>query len=146
MSTVLISSDQRIAAADRSGPERSADRLCVVISPPVDSVTLCAVGGEMDYLTADAFRQSLLEALPTAGAVVVVDLSQVTFFGVAGLRALMEARSWFGHSGRRLQLITGPRCVDRLLEVAGHAAVFDVIPSLAAVARPKPLDLARASA
>ncbi|MEV5834346.1 STAS domain-containing protein [Nocardia sp. NPDC052112] len=112
----------------------------------MDSVTVCAVGGELDHLTADAFRQSLLEALPTAGAVVVIDLSRVTFFGVAGLRVLMEARSWFGRSGRRLQLITGPRCVDRLLEVAGHTAVFDIIPSLAAVARTKPLASVRASA
>ncbi|MGY4100009.1 STAS domain-containing protein [Nocardia sp. R16R-3T] len=116
------------------------------MSPPVDAVTLCAVGGEMDYLTADAFRRSLLEALPTAGAVVVIDLSKVTFFGVAGLRVLMQARSWCSDSGRRLQLITGPRCVDRLLEVAGHAAVFDIIPSLAAVARGKLAELARASA
>lgn len=46
---------------------------------------MCAVGGEMVYLAAAALRQSLLEALPTAGAVVVIDLSQVTFFGVAGL-------------------------------------------------------------
>ncbi len=112
----------------------------------MDSVTLCAVGGEMDHLTAAGFRQSLLEALPTAGAVVVIDLSQVTFFGVAGLRVLMEARAWLSRSGRRLQLITGPRCVDRLLEVAGHAAVFDIVPSLAAAARAKPPELARVSA
>jgi len=112
----------------------------------MDSITLCAVGGEMDYLTADILRRSLLGALPTAGAVVVIDLSQVTFFGVAGLRVLMDARSWFGRSGRRLQLITGSRCVDRLLEVAGHAAVFDIVPSLAAVARATASEPARASA
>ncbi|MFX0573630.1 STAS domain-containing protein [Nocardia nepalensis] len=112
----------------------------------MDSITLCAVGGEVDYLTAEILRQSLLGALPTAGAVVVIDLSQVTFFGVAGLRVLMAARSWIGCTGRRLQLITGPPCVDRLLEVAGHTAVFDIVPSLAAVTQATPSEFARASA
>ncbi|WP_433194211.1 STAS domain-containing protein [Nocardia sp. CA-107356] len=144
MSIVPVSSDHSTAGVRGSGPP--ADRLFVAVLPPMDSITLCAVGGEVDYPTAEILRQSLLAALPTAGAVVVIDLSQVTFFGVAGLRVLMDARSWFGRSGRRLQLITGSRCVDRLLEVAGHAAVFDIVPTLAAVARATSSEPVRASA
>ncbi|MET8877756.1 STAS domain-containing protein [Nocardia sp. NPDC004604] len=144
MPIVSISSDDSTAPVRESG--QTAERLSIVVLPPMDSITLCAVGGEVDYLTADTLRRSLVGALPTAGAVVVIDLSQVTFFGVAGLRVLMDARSWCAHSGRRLQLITGPRCVDRLLEVAGHAAVFDIVPSLAAVARATAFEVARVSA
>ncbi|MGW4771690.1 STAS domain-containing protein [Nocardia sp. NPDC004278] len=144
MPIVSVSSDDSTAAVRESG--QTTERLSIVVLPPMDSITLCAVGGEVDYLTADTLRRSLVGALPTAGAVVVIDLSQVTFFGVAGLRVLMDARSWCARSGRRLQLITGPRCVDRLLEVAGHAAVFDIVPSLAAVARATASEVARASA
>lgn len=116
------------------------------VSSPRDSITLCTVAGELDYRTADIMRQALVGSLPTAAATVVIDLSMVTFFGVAGLRVLMEARSWIGHTGRRLQLITGPRCVDRLLEVAGHDAVFDMAPSLADVVANEPRVAVRVTA
>jgi anti-anti-sigma regulatory factor len=50
----------------------------------------------------------LIGSLRDAAPVVVVDLSGVTFCGVAGLHVLIEARAWVGHSGRRLALIAGP--------------------------------------
>ncbi|MFD0363931.1 STAS domain-containing protein [Nocardia sp. GCM10030253] len=104
---------------------------------PTESVTLCALVGEVDYYSADVFRSRLIGSLRTttaaAAPVVVVDLSRVTFFGVAGLRVLIEAQVWAGHAGRQLTLITGQRCVDRLLDAAGDVAAFRVVTSLAAV-------------
>ncbi|MEV6557736.1 STAS domain-containing protein [Nocardia sp. NPDC051756] len=105
-------------------------RLSVSITAPSEQVTLCALAGEVDFYTADQFRSQLIGSLNTAGPLVVVDLSQVTFFGVAGLHVLIEARTWAGHTDRRIRLVTGPRCVDRLLEVAGDAATFDTAANL----------------
>lgn len=105
-------------------------RLSVSITAPSEQVTLCALAGEVDFYTADQFRSQLIGSLNNAGPLVVVDLSQVTFFGVAGLHVLIEARAWAGHTGRRIRLVTGPRCVDRLLEVAGDVAAFDTAANL----------------
>ncbi|MFG1792445.1 STAS domain-containing protein [Nocardia sp. NPDC049149] len=117
----------------RAAPSRPdpADRLSVSITAPSDAVTLCALAGEVDFYTADLFRSRLIGSLNTAAPLVVIDLSQVTFFGVAGLHVLIEARTWAGHTDRRVRLVTGPRCVDRLLEVAGEAADFDTAANLA---------------
>ncbi|MEU8894718.1 STAS domain-containing protein [Nocardia sp. NPDC048505] len=108
-----------------------ADRLQVSITHPSKSVTLCAVAGEIDQFTADRFRRELIGCLDTAAPTVVVDLSNVTFFGVAGLRVLMEARDWTGHTRRRLRLVAGTSCVDRVFEVARTAADFELVPDLA---------------
>ncbi|MEV6430297.1 STAS domain-containing protein [Nocardia sp. NPDC051463] len=100
---------------------------------PTDSITLCALVGEVDYYSADVFRSGLLGSLGSAGPVVVVDLSRVTFFGSAGLRVLIEAESLMGAAGGKLVLITGRRCVDRLLDAAEDVVVFQTVTSLAEV-------------
>ncbi|MFI6172548.1 STAS domain-containing protein [Nocardia sp. NPDC051052] len=113
-----------------SRPEPEA-RLSVSVTAPSEQVTLCALAGEVDFYTADQFKNQLIGSLNTAAPLVVVDLSQVTFFGVAGLHVLIEAQAWAGHTGRRIRLVTGPRCVDRLLQVAGDVATFDTAANLA---------------
>ncbi|MEU4342730.1 STAS domain-containing protein [Nocardia sp. NPDC023852] len=129
MSTGFARPSHFIDAARRSG--HPAERLQISVTAPSDVVTLCAVAGEADYYTADVLRSRLIGSLNSAGPLVVVDLSKVTFFGVAGLRVLIDARTRAGHTGRRLRLVTGPRCVDRLLEVAGEVAYFERVTSLA---------------
>ncbi|MET7767297.1 STAS domain-containing protein [Nocardia sp. NPDC005366] len=129
MSTVITSTRFPATRSRRSGPD---DRLQVSITAPGDAVTLCAAAGEVDFYTADVLRTPLIGALNTAAPIVAVDLSKVTFFGIAGLHILIEARAWVGHTGRRLRLVAGPRCVDRLLEAAGDVAAFERVPDLAA--------------
>lgn len=134
MSTVIAtqitatSAKRRTATPKRPDP---ADRLRISITQPSKSVTLCAVAGEVDQYTVEKFRRDLIGCLNTAAPTVVVDLSRATYFGVAGLRVLMEARDWTGHTRRTLRLVTGPRCVDRLLEVASDTIAFEVAPDLA---------------
>ncbi|QXN95421.1 STAS domain-containing protein [Nocardia iowensis] len=113
-----------------SAPEAAA-RLRVSLTSPSEAVTLCAVAGEVDFYTADLFRDRLIGSLSAAAPMVVIDLSQVTFFGVAGLHVLIEARTWAEHTDRRVRLVTGPRCVDRLLAVAGDVVAFDTATNLA---------------
>lgn len=127
MSTVITT---RISAT-RSRPSGPADRLHVSVTTPGETVTLCAVAGEVDHYTVDELRTSLIGALNNAAQIVTVDLSRVSFFGIAGLRVLVEARVTAGRTGRRLRLVVGASCVDRLLVAAGEADAFDLMPDLA---------------
>ncbi|WP_405180097.1 STAS domain-containing protein [Nocardia sp. NBC_01377] len=101
------------------------------MTTPGETVTLCAVAGEVDHYTVDELRTSLIGALNNAAQIVTVDLSRVSFFGIAGLRVLVEARVTAGRTGRRLRLVVGASCVDRLLVAAGEADAFDLMPDLA---------------
>ncbi|WP_054813554.1 STAS domain-containing protein [Nocardia arizonensis] len=128
MSTV--STTTRLPRTERRfGPH---DRLQVSVTAPGSRVTLCAVAGEVDLYTADVLRRALSVAVHAGAPTVVLDLSGVLFFGVAGLHVLIEARERVGRTGRRLWLVAGPLCVDRVLEVADDAAVFERVPDLAA--------------
>ncbi|WP_280263104.1 STAS domain-containing protein [Nocardia abscessus] len=111
--------------------DHPAERLKISVTAPSDLVTLCALAGEVDHFTVEVFRRRLIGSLGAAAPVVVVDLSKVTFFGVPGLQVLIDARSVLAQTARRLRLVTGPRCVDRLLQLAGDRARFEVMPSLA---------------
>ncbi|WP_330232471.1 STAS domain-containing protein [Nocardia sp. NBC_00508] len=128
MSTVFAAPPFLLPSA--RGGDHQTERLQVSVTAPSDLVTLCAVAGEVDYYTVDVFRRGLIGSLSAAAPLVVVDLSKVTFFGVAGLRVLIEAQSRLERTDRRLRLVTGPRCVDRLLEVAADVAPFETMTSL----------------
>ncbi|MFE3080750.1 STAS domain-containing protein [Nocardia tengchongensis] len=92
-----------------------------------DSTPLCTVVGEIDIQTAAIFRRALIDSLRD-GEATLVDLSGVTFFGVAGIRALMVARD-YARQRRGSLCISAPRCVNRVLEATGVAADFDLIAS-----------------
>ncbi len=108
-----------------------AARVSVSITAPSDEITLCAVAGEVDQFTVEELRRRLIGSLDAAASRVVVDLSMVTFFGSAGLRALIEARSRIEQAGRRLLLVTGPPCVERLLAAAAGVVTFETTTGLA---------------
>ncbi|MEV6322261.1 STAS domain-containing protein [Nocardia sp. NPDC051787] len=129
MSTVFATPPFLLTDARKA--DHPAERLQISVTAPSDQVTLCAVAGEVDHYTVEVFRRQLIGSLSTAAPLVVVDLSKVTFFGVAGLRVLIEARSRLASTDHRLRLVTGPRCVDRLLEAAADIASFETMTSLA---------------
>lgn len=87
--------------------------------------------GEVDHYTVEVFRRRVIGSLGTAAPLVVLDLSKVTFFGVAGLHVLVDARSVLTQTGRRLRLVTGTRCVDRLLQLSDDLGRFETRTSLA---------------
>jgi anti-anti-sigma factor len=80
-------------------------------TPPV----LC-VRGELDLATADEFR-SALERAVSADPAVVVDMKDVTFIDLCGLRVILEAAE--SRNGRGpLRLVNAGR-VAWLLDLAG---------------------------
>jgi anti-sigma B factor antagonist len=74
--------------------------------------------GEIDAATADLMEAAMVEAVPHAARSLVVDLGEVTFMDVAGLRVLMRARDAALRRGGDLVLDPVSRSVLRLLDAA----------------------------
>jgi anti-sigma B factor antagonist len=100
-----------------------------------DDALVVHVLGEIDTLTAPVLRGELDEHLPTV-PLVVLDLSQVTFLGSAGLAVLVAAKDDAERRGHLLRLVCGSRIVTRALEATGLLALFDVAEGVPEALRP----------
>lgn len=81
--------------------------------------------GEIDTLTAPILRARLDEHLSEVG-LLVLDLSEVSFLGSAGLAVLVAARDEADRLGHRFRLVPGSRIVVRALEATGLLTLFDL--------------------
>lgn len=90
-----------------------------------DEAVVVHVHGELDTMTAPVLSEQLSGQMAAAG-LMVVDLSQVTFLGSAGLAALVAAKDEVDRAGRRLRLVCGSHTVTRALEATGLLSLFDV--------------------
>ncbi|HXV92519.1 MAG TPA: STAS domain-containing protein [Pseudonocardia sp.] len=95
-----------------------------VVAHGPDAVVVHAVG-EIDTLTAPVLQARLAEHLD-ATALVVLDMSEVTFLGSAGLAVLVAEKDRAESLGRRLRLVCGSRIVTRALEATGLLGLFDI--------------------
>ena len=99
-------------------------------------VRVLHVVGELDTLTAPLLQVRLAEQLAQV-RIVVLDLSDVTFLGSAGLAVLVGAKDDADSRDCRLLVVPGSRIVKRALEATGLLALFatadDVPGALAAV-------------
>jgi anti-sigma B factor antagonist len=83
------------------------------------------VHGEIDVLSAPAFRTALAEAVATGRPVVVVDLAHVAFMDSAGLAVVFGAQRTLPVS-QRMVLANVPDRMRRTLRLAAVDAVLDV--------------------
>lgn len=83
------------------------------------------VVGEVDTLTAPVLRNRLDEQLAEIG-LLVLDLSEVTFLGSAGLAVLVAAKDQADRFQHRLRIVPGSRIVTRALEATGLLGLFDI--------------------
>jgi anti-sigma B factor antagonist len=88
----------------------AADAESVVVQPR----------GELDIATSDRLAAAL-RAVDSSAAVVVLDLSGLTFLDAAGLRVLIEAKQALGE---RLTLLPGPPVVQRMITLTGSGQVL----------------------
>jgi anti-anti-sigma factor len=79
-------------------------------------VTVLAIGGQIDACNADQIREHV-HRYASAAAALVVDMTQVEFFAVQGLRNLMMLGERCRNAGVEWALV-GSRSVHRLLRVA----------------------------
>lgn len=82
------------------------------------------VVGEVDTLTAPLLRAQLDEQI-AAASLVVLDLSDVSFLGSAGLAVLVAAKDDAERREHRLRLVCGSRIVTRALQATGLLGLFD---------------------
>jgi anti-sigma B factor antagonist len=109
--------------ADEAGDVGEVVRFDVVTHG--QEATVVHVVGEIDTLTAPVLRAQLDEHLPVV-PLLVLDLSDVTFLGSAGLAVLVAAKDDADRRGHRLRLVCGSRIVTRALEATGLLSLFDV--------------------
>jgi anti-sigma B factor antagonist len=88
------------------------------------------VRGELDVESGPRLRDFLAAQLARETLPCVVDLSKVTFIDSSGLHALVASLRRAQLLGRRFTLVLDPSGrVQRLLEMTGLGALFEVVPA-----------------
>ncbi|MCE7003500.1 STAS domain-containing protein [Kibdelosporangium philippinense] len=88
------------------------------------------VAGEIDMSTAPMLAEECDQAIESAPGRLVVDLSDVTFFGSAGLAVLLDAHQRGEQEGVQVRLVADGRPVLRSIEIAGVQEMLPVYPDL----------------
>lgn len=76
-----------------------------------------SVSGEIDVVTAPAFRRAIDDAIDAGNAELWIDLTATEFMDSTGIHALMEAHLRAEDLQRRLTIICPPGPVRRLFEI-----------------------------
>jgi anti-sigma B factor antagonist len=90
-----------------------------------DQASVLHVVGEIDTLTAPLLRAQLDGQIPGV-PLLVLDLTEVTFLGSAGLAVLVAAKDEAEAHDHRLRIVPGSRIVVRALEATGLLGIFDI--------------------
>ena len=98
----------------------------VVLGAGPDGDVVAVVSGSLDAATNPALQQALLRALREARAVLTVDLQGVTFFGSAGVTALVWVSQHREATGKHVRVIATSRVVTGPLELTGLLHRLDV--------------------
>jgi anti-anti-sigma factor len=107
-----------------TGP--TGQQIGVVVDRVADDVVTLHVTGEIDLLTANVLGERLRENLEPASRVLVLNLTEVTFLGSAGLAEIVSASQTGADHGAKLLLVATNRAVLRPLEVTGLLSLFTV--------------------
>ncbi len=122
---VVATSGAESAAAESP----RAGRLGLAVRTAAEGVTVLAVSGEVDMLTAPQLRADALRHLD-AGSTLVLDMSGVSFLGSAGLAVLVEASQHAKRRDAAFRVVAVKRAVTRPLAATGLGEVFSVFESV----------------
>ena len=90
--------------------------------------------GEVDSSTAGDFTSHLAAALQQAGSqdsrLLIIDLQAVTYFGSAGLNAVLECHRQGQDAGTSVRLVAENGLVVRPIEVTNLDSVLELYPTL----------------
>lgn len=110
--------------------DRTADTSFVVEQLRLEPGRLViAVRGAIDLFAAPELKGRLLEALDAGTREVVLDLCDASFVDSTGLGVLLAARKRLAARGGRLIVVLSQPRIDRVLEIAGLDAIFEVVPT-----------------
>ncbi|MEU4673647.1 STAS domain-containing protein [Amycolatopsis sp. NPDC023774] len=115
---------------------KSISELVGAAIPPADvqvhtagAAVVLTARGEFDVSTTPTLQRGILEALATAPARVVLDLSGTTFFSSAAFGCLVDARA---RAGEQIALLlVAPHQIRRNLGMLGLDSLFTVADTLA---------------
>lgn len=117
-----------------SGGAAAADDIGEVVRFDVvghgDGVRVMHVVGEIDTLTAPVLRDRVTAQLAEV-TLLVLDLTDVTFLGSAGLAVLVAAKDEAEQRKCSLRLVPGSRIVTRALEATGLLGLFEIAEGVA---------------
>lgn len=103
-------------------------------------VSICSLVGEIDLVTAPVLERALLRAEHVPVRSIVVDLSQVEFLAVVGVRTLLVAARRAARARRAFSLVVTTPLVRRVLDLTDGPRDFACHDSLSdAVRRPTSL-------
>jgi anti-anti-sigma factor len=112
----------------------NAMELLVVDSELRPEAVVVRVEGEIDSSTASELRSQLESALQQAGGhesrLLIIDLEGVTYFGSAGLNAVLDCHKQGLRAGVSVRLVADNELVVRPIEVTNLDSLLDLYPSL----------------
>lgn len=84
------------------------------------------LGGDLELHTVDRLRGCIADFLPQVdkGAVVLLDLREVSFMDSSGLSALIGVHKQLAAHGAAIRLTDPPAHVRRMLEITGLLELF----------------------
>lgn len=115
--TDIVVPAQGPASARLARSEASALALRMDFADPRFAVLNAS--GDLDEVTAPQLAELLWPRLVTALPALAVDISKLTFLGVAGLELLANANGYAQHRGVALVIVNNTRAVDRALAAGG---------------------------
>jgi anti-sigma B factor antagonist len=95
-----------------------------------EQITVVAIVGSVDGLTAGALAQSFREQVGAGNVRLVGDWSRVDYTSSAGLRALLETVKETRQRGGDLRLAAVQPDVRRVLELAGFTSILKLFPDI----------------
>jgi anti-sigma B factor antagonist len=93
-----------------------------------DRAVVVAVAGEIDLATAPQLATAFDGIETSSGSTVHVDLAEVSFLDSSGISVLVDLRSRLEAAGASLALHRASPTVQRVLEISGLGALFDLRP------------------
>jgi len=97
-----------------------------VVDGPEEGQLIARIAGELDAASNPLLQQTLLGALRRAERLLTVDLSGVTFFGSAGVTALVWLSQHREAAGKHVRVVATSRIVTGPLELTGLLEHLDV--------------------
>ena len=112
---------------DPSLPEQN--QIWLSDTQPAEGVSVVQVGGELDMLTAPTLIELLSGALASQPRNLIIDITEVTFLGSSGLRALLDSRHLAGEATQVALAVTPGSAALRSLEMSRLLELFKHFPT-----------------
>lgn len=106
------------------GPSSANDPFSISVAPDRAEVAVIPAG-ELDLASAGLVEDEVRELRRVGFDRIVIDLRRLGFLDSTGLRSLLTLRNDAKRDGHRLELVPGPRQVQRVFDITATRGLFD---------------------